>query len=262
MEAYTAAKARLLDFQNSADTAVLGREDPGAWSLVDRVKGRLVTFGLNAPTTRQPGTFLKDRWLRLQDAGSSVEIMPREAIQLRGEHNLLNVLAACAIGFAAGLPIECMQQGVEGFTGVAHRLQFVRNWQGADWYNDSIATAPERSMAGIRAFDEPLVLLAGGRDKKLPWEAFAEMVHHRVDHLVVFGEASEIILNAVGPAHPGQRPYTITVCPQLQQAVEAAAQVAQQGDVVLLSPGGTSFDEFNDFEERGERYIQWVMALS
>jgi UDP-N-acetylmuramoylalanine--D-glutamate ligase len=262
MQAYTSAKARLLDFQTPQGSAVLGSEDPGAWSLAGRVKGKLVTFGIGAPAAGQSGTFLDHGWLRLQDNGGCTDIMPRETIQLRGEHNLLNVLAACAIAFAAGLPVSCMQKGVAGFTGVAHRLQFVRTWRGATWYNDSIATAPERSMAGMRAFDEPLVLLAGGRDKKLPWEAFAEMVHQRVDHLVIFGEAADIIEKAVGPARSGQRPYTIAVYPGLQQAVEAAAAVAQPGDVVLLSPGGTSFDEFNDFEERGERYIQWVMALS
>ncbi|MDD5368700.1 MAG: UDP-N-acetylmuramoyl-L-alanine--D-glutamate ligase [Anaerolineaceae bacterium] len=262
MAEYTAAKTRLLDFQNSEDTVVLGREDPGAWSLVDRVKGRLITFGMHEPTNHLTGTFLKDGWLRIQDQGSSLGLMPRDVIQLRGEHNLLNVLAACAISFAAGLPVRCMQEGVEGFTGVAHRLQFVRTWRGSDWYNDSIATAPERSIAGMRAFDEPLVLLAGGRDKKLPWEAFADVVHRRVDHLIVFGEASDIILKAVGPVHSGKRPYTIAVCKSLQAAVETAAAVVEPGDVVLLSPGGTSFDEFNDFEERGERYIQWVMALS
>jgi UDP-N-acetylmuramoylalanine--D-glutamate ligase len=116
-------------------------------------------------------------------------------------------------------------------------------------------------MAAIRSFTEPIVLLAGGRDKKLPWEQFADLVHQRVDHLVLFGEAADLISKAVGPCHPGQLPATITLCKGLHEAVAAAAEVTQPGDVVLLSPGGTSFDEFADFEQRGERFVQWVKEL-
>jgi UDP-N-acetylmuramoylalanine--D-glutamate ligase len=174
----------------------------------------------------------------------------------------MNVLAACAISLAAGVPAENLQAGVEGFSGVPHRLEFIRTWGGADWYNDSIATAPERAMAAIRSFDEPLVLLAGGRDKKLPWQDFAGLVHQRVDHLVLFGESAGIIQKAVGSRAAGQRPFSITVCEHLKQAVETAAKIVEPGDVVLLAPGGTSFDEFNDFEERGERFVQWVKDLS
>jgi UDP-N-acetylmuramoylalanine--D-glutamate ligase len=117
-------------------------------------------------------------------------------------------------------------------------------------------------MAALCAFEEPLVLLAGGRDKNLPWEAFAELVHQRVDHLIVFGEAGEKILRAIGVTPPGARPITLSHCQGLQQAVQNAAQVAQPGDVVLLSPGGTSFDEFRDFEERGEAFRRWVLELT
>jgi UDP-N-acetylmuramoylalanine--D-glutamate ligase len=186
-------------------------------------------------------------------------VISKEHIALRGEHNLLNVMAACTIAAAAGLPVEAMQTGVEGFMGVPHRLEFVRSWGGAKWYNDSIATAPERAMAAIRSFDEPVVLLAGGRDKDLPWEDFAALVRQRVDHLIIFGEAARIILRAL--ALDGSEKFTVTRCEHLKDAVQAAAQVVQAGDVVLLSPGGTSFDEFKDFEERGACFVQWVKEL-
>jgi UDP-N-acetylmuramoylalanine--D-glutamate ligase len=262
MEAYTAAKARILDYQTATDVAVLNREDLGSWNLAERVQGKLVSFGLQRPASGQTGTYVEKGQIYLQQGQSSAALLPREAIRLRGEHNLLNALAACAIATAAGLPQVSCYVGVAGFAGVPHRLEYVRTWKGADWYNDSIATAPERSMAAIRSFSEPLVLLAGGRDKKLPWDTFADLVHQRVDHLVIFGEAREKILQAVGPAQSGSRPFSITVCENLSQAVAAAANVVEPGDVVLLSPGGTSFDEFNDFEERGERFVQWVKDLS
>ena len=123
--------------------------------------------------------------------------MPVKYIQLRGEHNLLNVMAACTLAVAAGLGKKAIQDGVSVFTGAPHRLEFVRHWGDADWYNDLIATAPERSMAAIRSFEEPIVLLAGGRDKDLPWQPFAQLVSHRVRCLILFGEAAPIIQKAL-----------------------------------------------------------------
>jgi UDP-N-acetylmuramoylalanine--D-glutamate ligase len=172
------------------------------------------------------------------------------------------VLAACAIAFAAGLPAEAMRAGVQGFQGAPHRLEFVRELQGARWYNDSIATAPERTIAAIRSFEAPMVLLLGGRDKKLPWNDLANLVHQRVDHVVLFGEAAEKISAALAPLVSGQRPFSVQRSQGLHEAVLAAAGVARPGDVVLLAPGGTSFDEFRDFEERGELFKRWVHELS
>ena len=262
LEAYTAAKARILDFQDEAGMAVLAHEDPGAWSLTDHVRGRLVTFGFERSRSGLQGTYLKDTDLVLFDGEQIRTIMPVKQILLRGRHNLLNVLAACAIAHAMGLPTEAMAAGVEGFTGVPHRLEFVRELNGVKWYNDSIATAPERTIAALGSFREPVVLLLGGRDKDLPWEKLASLVHQQVDHVILFGEAAGKVRGALGPLHNGSRPYTLEICSGLQEAVQAAHRVAEAGDVVLLSPGGTSFDEFNDFEERGERYRLWVKQLT
>ncbi|MDD1749549.1 MAG: UDP-N-acetylmuramoyl-L-alanine--D-glutamate ligase [Methanothrix sp.] len=270
MQAYSAAKARILEFQLSGDAAILGRDDPGAWALAAKVRGQLYSFGFSELPKGKPGIFLQGEklYLRLPD-GLEEPVMGKEAIELRGEHNVLNVMAACAIAAAAGLPIHAMQKSVAGFRGVTHRLEFVRSWGGADWYNDSIATAPERSMAAIRSFQEPLVLLAGGRDKNLPWDDFADLVRQRVDHLIVFGEAADKILTAMDLSGKtatnntsSNNMPTVRRCSNLQEAVQVAAQTIRPGDVVLLSPGGTSFDEFKDFEERGKCFAQWVKELA
>jgi UDP-N-acetylmuramoylalanine--D-glutamate ligase len=265
MQAYTAAKARILQYQSHGDSAVLGRDDPGAWSLAHLARGRLSSFGFSELADDQAGVYVFGEaiYLRQSPQAEGMPVIHAQEIALRGAHNLLNVMAACAIASAAGLPVEAMRLGVIGFAGVPHRLEFVRSWGGADWYNDSIATAPERAMAAIRSFDEPLVLLAGGRDKNLPWEDFAALVRRRVDHLVVFGEAAEIILRALqyDPANQEQTLQSVIRCTGLQEAVQAAASLVQPGDVVLLSPGGTSFDEFKDFEERGLCFAQWVKNL-
>jgi UDP-N-acetylmuramoylalanine--D-glutamate ligase len=160
-----------------------------------------------------------------------------------------------------------MQEIVTTFAGVEHRLERVRDLAGVVWYDDSIATAPERSVAALRSFEEPLILLAGGRDKDLPWEPFAHEVVTRVRLLVTFGEAGGMIARRVraarrdGPEGPPARLETIVETDSLEEAVVQAHRLAQSGDVVLLSPGGTSFDAFRDFAERGERFKELVRAL-
>lgn len=259
MAAYTAAKVRILENQTGDDIAILGQDDPGAWNQVDKVRGNLITFGFDDPGVGEIGAFTQEGSVYLRDGEQIRLLVEKEAITLRGKHNLLNVVAACAIAKGAFLPENCMQKGVEGFMGVAHRLEFVRTVRGAAWYNDSIATAPERTIAAIRSFSEPLILLAGGRDKDLPWQEFARLVKDRVRHLIIFGEASEKIMQNM--ANTKESRVIITRCRGLQEAVNSAASFAQPGDVVLLSPGGTSFDEFRDFEERGECFRRWVMQL-
>lgn len=261
MEAYTAAKARILDFQSAQDTAVLGRDDPGAWNLRRRVRGRLLSFGLEQPEEQFDGTYLKDGLLHLRQGRAYVPLMKQSQIRLRGMHNVLNVLAAFAVGHAIGLPLDAMLAAAQDFHGVPHRLELVREYRGVRWYNDSIATAPERTIAAIHSFDEPLVLLLGGRDKDLPWDDLAKLVARRVDHVILFGEAAGKIQAALDRV-PGHKTCTLERCNRLQEAVQAAARISKSGDVVLLSPGGTSFDEFRDFEERGERFRQWVWELS
>ena len=186
-------------------------------------------------------------------------ILSRDEIHLPGEHNLLNIMAACTIASALNIPIESIRSGLKQVRSIPHRLEFIRWWGGAQWYNDSIATTPERAMAAIHSFDEPIVLLAGGRDKKLPWYDFADLVHKRVSHLILFGEAKEKITKALDMSVNGE--FITTSCLDLQEAVQVAAKIIRPGDVVLLSPGGTSFDEFRDFEERGECFAKMVKDL-
>jgi UDP-N-acetylmuramoylalanine--D-glutamate ligase len=262
MDAYTAAKARILDFQSKEDTAVLGRDDKGAWSLRNKVKGKLFTFSLHELEQDLNGAYYQDSLLNLRDGNAYLPLMLREKLSVRGDHNVLNVLAAFSIGHAAGFPLDAMLGAAEEFHGVPHRLELVRELHGVRWYNDSMATAPERSMAAIRSFEEPIVLLLGGRDKDLPWADLMQLAGERVDHVVLFGEAAEKIEKTVEALGPGSQRFTLARADGLQDAVRKAAEVAEAGDVVLLSPGGTSFDEFKDFAERGERFRTWVRELS
>ena len=261
MQAYIQAKSQILCHQSASDSAILNCEDKNTMGLIELVKGRLITFGLTKSIDGFTGALLRGENLVIQCPKNQIEIMPCSEIQLKGEHNLVNALAASAIGFAAEFPVQAIRDGIRQVKGIPHRLEFVREWRGTFWYNDSIATAPERTMAAIRSFDQPLILLLGGRDKKLPWDDLVNLIHQRVKNVVLFGESAELISRALGKVRSGQFPLNIGRCDTLEGAVKNAAEYAEQGDVVVLSPGCTSFDEFRDFEERGQRFIESVKAL-
>jgi UDP-N-acetylmuramoylalanine--D-glutamate ligase len=180
-------------------------------------------------------------------------------VPLRGRHNLANVLAAAAVAHAAGIEREAMRAAIRAFQGVPHRLETVAERDGVKFVNDSIATAPERSIAALQAYDEPLVLIAGGRDKHLPMQQWAELIVHRVRHVVLIGEMSDLVAEAIRAADPT---YTaVSRATSMDDAVAQAARVARGGDVVLLSPGGTSYDMYRDFEERGRDFARAVAEL-
>jgi UDP-N-acetylmuramoylalanine--D-glutamate ligase len=248
--------------QTAEDSAVLGYDDANARALALETPARLVFFSSGAEV--EAGAFKTNGELTLRMAGVDREICKASEVELLGDHNLSNVLAASALAGLVGVPLEAIRNVATTFTGVEHRLELVRHANGARWYNDSIATAPERSLAAMRSFEEPIVLLAGGRDKDLPWDAFAEEVLRRVRRLITFGEAGPMIAMIVEEARePGEetRLGEVTCVGTLEEAVEEAARATRSGDVVLLSPGGTSFDAFRDFAERGDRFKDLVRAL-
>jgi UDP-N-acetylmuramoylalanine--D-glutamate ligase len=269
MEAYVAAKRNIVAHQRLEDFALLSYNEPNARSLALETAAHLLWFSAGAEVDE--GAFTTNGELTLRLDGVDRAICQSAEVRLRGRHNLLNVLAASVLAGVAGVPVEAMCQVAMAFTGVEHRLELVREWDGVSWYDDSIATAPERSLAALRSFEEPIVLLAGGRDKDLPWDEFAGETVERVRQLITFGEAGLMIARIVderlgqeqGESATPHQPVLeeITAVETLEQAVEVAARVSRPGDVVLLSPGGTSFDAFRDFVERGERFKELVRLL-
>ena len=276
MSQYAACKANILRWQQAGAAAVLGADDAvtGAWlrsAAVNIAAGagqpavsfpigtRLVGFGLDDAVG--DGCWLHGETLMLRLDGVEKPIVASDAVTLRGRHNLLNIAGAAAISALAGASVDAMAQVARTFAGVPHRLELVRELDGVCWYNDSIATAPERAAAALRSFSEPIVLLAGGRDKKLPWDEFARLAHQRVRVLVTFGEAAELIERAVAANAPADARMIVIHADDLPSAVEAAVSAAQSGDVVLLSPGGTSYDAYRDFEARGEHFRSLVADL-
>ncbi len=261
MEAYAQAKAHILLYQKAHDVAVLGRDDVISQALEQIAPGDVIWF--SAREMVGDGAFLAgERLIVAGDASPDGEphvVCERSEIQLRGDHNVLNVLAACAITGAAGVEPAAMAAAIREFRGVGHRLETVRVVNDVTYVNDSIATAPERVFAALKSYDQPLVLLLGGRDKKLPWETMLALALTKTRQIIAFGEFGEGIVKLVKQLCGSEDP--VTCVKTLDEAVAAAVAVAQPGDVVLLSPGGTSYDAYKDFEARGEHFRKLVQAL-
>ncbi len=272
-ENYAAAKANILRYQSGTDVAVLGWDDAGSKSFEPLAAGEILAF--SRYDLVPDGAFMLGS--RLLVAGSaSYDMSPhvvceREEIPLRGDHNILNVLAACAITGSMGLAIDrpgvmpaVMREAIRNFQPVEHRLETVRDIAGVTWVNDSIATAPERLMAALSSYEEPLVLLIGGADKDLPWEAAVQFALRKARHIIVFGkDGSKQVAGKVMKLLEMMRvdDDQVSRVETLEEAVARAAEVAQAGDIVLLSPGGTSYDAYADFAERGEHFRQLVSEL-
>jgi UDP-N-acetylmuramoylalanine--D-glutamate ligase len=279
MAAYVAAKANILAHQHPADVAVLNLDNPvtreiGQHRRAAAGMGNTLWFSMEQEV--QAGAFLRGDELILRRGDAEEAICRTGDLQLLGEHNVANALAACALAGAAGAPVEAMRDAATRFGGVEHRLELIRERNGVRWYNDSIATTPERTVAALRSFCAPIVLLAGGRDKHLPWDEMAALTWQQVHHLILFGEAAGLIEAAMETARPTQnltamrgRSAATSTGPEteihhagtLEGAVELAARLAAPGEVVLLSPGGTSFDAYRDFTARGEHFRQLVNEL-
>jgi len=267
MAVYTAAKQRILDYQAADDLALLSMDDPASRNLAAAVRGKLAYFTAQekgGAIGTQTGAFLKDEQVMVRLDRQEYRICATDEIQLLGKHNILNLLAACVLAGVVGTPAEAIREIAITFKGVEHRLQLIRTVNGVGYYDDSIATAPERTVAALMSFEVPIVLLAGGRDKALPWDEMAKVTVERARHVVAFGEAADLVERVIYNAQmvgAQERLEGITRVETLEEAVSVAAHIARPGDVVLLSPGGTSFDAFRDFAERGDRFQAYVWAL-
>ncbi len=251
-EEYREAKARIFANQSADDIAILNRDDAEAWAMRERVQAQVVAFSIAAE--EGCGAEVREGWLRVRGA----PVCPVEAVQLRGRHNLSNVLAALAAAGAAGADLGCAADTVSRFAPLEHRLEPVAEVGGVLFVNDSQATTPEAAVAAIESFDGHVVLIAGGRPKVDDFSGLAEAAARRGVSLVVIGEAGPAIARAAEAAGVPE----IAAADSLPEAVETARRRARSGDVILLSPACASFDMFEDMAERGRIFKETVLALS
>ncbi|HEX2501971.1 MAG TPA: UDP-N-acetylmuramoyl-L-alanine--D-glutamate ligase [Methylomirabilota bacterium] len=253
LAAYADAKARIFRAQGPEDWAVLNADDPGAAQLASHVRARLLWFSRRQPVTE--GAWIREGWVTLRLGAGDRGVCPVDEIFLRGAHNLENVLAATACAGALGVPPERLRTAIRAFRAVPHRLEWIRDRGGVAFYNDSKGTNVDATLKALAAFDEPIVLIAGGRDKGQRFDALAAAARGRVKAAVVIGEGRVTL----GPA---LRAVTrVEEAASMGEAVRRAAALAAAGDVVLLSPACASFDLFRDYEHRGAVFTEEVRAL-
>lgn len=261
MQEYIDAKRNILLWQVPPCRAVLGFENEISRGMQKDCKGEQVWFTRLHDTDK--GAFLResDDTLCYAENGVVTPILPRAEVKLRGLHNVENLLAAIAAVWGR-VPVEAMRQVGSTFTGVEHRIEPVRTLDGVTYYNDSIASSPTRTIAGLRSFNQKIILIAGGYDKKIPYEPLAPEILPHVKTLVLMGATGPRIEAAVrGCAGFDESALTILHADSMQHAVELARGAAQPGDVVSLSPASASFDLYPNFEVRGRDYKNIVNNL-
>jgi UDP-N-acetylmuramoylalanine--D-glutamate ligase len=251
--AYAEAKARLFANQRGEDWAVVNADDPGAAALASRARGRLLWFSRTRPVDE--GSHVAGGWVTLRLGGRDTPVCPVGEITLRGDHNLENVLAATVAAAWAGVAPERLRAAIRAFRAVSHRLEWVRELGGVAFYNDSKGTNVDATLKALAAFREPIVLIAGGRDKGQDFAPLAAAAAGRVKAAVVIGEGRA----TVGPALA--RVTAVHEADSMGGAVKRARELAAAGDVVLLSPACASFDMFRDYEHRGDVFREEVLKL-
>ncbi|MBI2865042.1 MAG: UDP-N-acetylmuramoyl-L-alanine--D-glutamate ligase [Chloroflexi bacterium] len=262
MEHYLEAKKNIVRFQKPSDFAVLNYDNSHCRAIAAQCAGEVLFFSSRDSIER--GSYIRDGQIAIREDGREQSVCEVSQVKLRGWHNVENVLTACAIGLACGVSALAMATVAASFRGVPHRLELAGEIGGVQYVNDSIATSPDRTIAALDSFDEPIVLLAGGRDKHLSLEELAEKIQRKCRSVILFGEAAPLLGEAIG-RRPGQRgagDLTVVRAGTMANALQIASEMAVAGDVVLLSPACTSYDAFIDFEERGREFRRLVGELA
>ncbi len=259
MEEYTNAKINLIAHQNAFTKTVLNLDNDVTASLQDTVRGDLRLFSRQNEIYN--GAFYKDGMIYHSDHGKVSPIVKGEDIKIPGIHNVENYMAAIS-AVIDEVPVENIVEIAKTFGGVEHRIEYIRTVNGAKYYNDSIATSPSRTIAGLKAFGKKIIIIAGGSDKNIPYEPLGPYINDYVKTLILIGTTAKKIEKATIEAE-NYNPDDITIVHKnsLEEAVEYAHSVAQDGDVVSLNPASASFDMFPNYETRGEIFKELVNKL-
>lgn len=258
MSEYVAAKENIFIHQNDDEKAVFNRDNAITHGFAETAPGRVMEFSRREELER--GVYLKDGAIWVANEVRARPVLPLKDILLPGGHNVENYMAAIAA--VDGLvPDKCVRAVAARFQGVEHRIELVRELDGVKYYNDSIGTSPSRTVACLESFPEPVILIAGGYDKGIPFHALALEIRERVKTLVLTGDTARAIRQAVEEAEGGRGCPEIIQTEDLAGAVEAARRAAGPGDVVVLSPACAAFDRFKNFMERGRAFKELVRSL-
>ena len=259
-EEYKDAKKSIFKQQSSEGIVVLNKDNEITAKFADEVNGRVIFFSSYDGLKDGYVYDRNDGFIKKCVSGECIKIISKDDIKLRGIHNYENICAALAATETL-VKKEDQIEAVKNFKGVEHRLEFVRELDGVKYYNDSIGTSPASTIAGLNAFDENIILLAGGSDKGLDYKEIGEVIAKKVGTLILTGPTADKIENATKNALKDDKNIEIIHTENLKESVKIAKVKAKKGDIVLLSPASASFDAFKNFEERGKYYKTLVNDL-
>jgi UDP-N-acetylmuramoylalanine--D-glutamate ligase len=262
MEEYIEAKRNIFKYQTEKDRVILNHDNDITRELSSEAKG-CVTFFSRAGSTDE-GALLQGNMLVYTKNGVRTEIVRADEIVIPGVHNVENYLAAIAAVIDYVKP-ETIKKVAVAFKGVEHRIELVRELGGVKFYNDSIASSPTRTIAGLNSFKQRVILIAGGYDKKIPYDVMGETLTEKVKCLVLIGQTGHKIEKALKDEveRTGKgKDIPVIRCDTLENAVKSAFSYAVEGDIITLSPASASFDMFKNFEERGNKFKEIVHGLN
>jgi UDP-N-acetylmuramoylalanine--D-glutamate ligase len=249
---YYEAKKKLIISQRENDIAILNRDDPLVWALKEEGKFQVYSFSRNGKVS--PGCFLNGDWIVLSNKEEE-KLIRTSVIPLLGIHNQENIMASALVGHILGIPPSAIKEPIKSFRGLEHRLEKVTSIRGVDFYNDSKATNIDAASKSMQSFDRSIILILGGRDKGGDFKKLRKPVKKSVKRIILLGEAKEKIKTALEGIVP------MEAVPSIEEAVRLGYSQAKPSDVVLLAPACTSFDMFQNFEERGEVFKREVLSL-
>lgn len=256
---YIDSKANIFKAQTENGVLVINYDNDITKNFAKQANGKVVYFSRKEKLPN--GVIYDEDIVKICDNDLRRHVINKKDVKIRGLHNIENICAAVAATKELVSPEE-QKQAIMEFTGVEHRLEFVREIDGVKWYNDSIASSPNRTIAGLNSYNERIILIAGGRDKHLDYDPIAKPIIENVDTLIVMGETAEKIKNAVTRELERQnRTLNIIRVANVEEAVKTAKEIAKPNEVVLFSPASTSFDMFKNFEERGKKFKEEVNKL-
>lgn len=255
VEEYAALKARIFENQGPDDYAIINAENPVTASFADALRGRVLRFARLSEVDE--GAFVRGSELVVRLNGRETVVCDKSDIPLRGEHNVENVLAASCAALAFGVKPESIRKAVREFRPVEHRLEPVETIDGVLYINNSMCTNVDAAVRSVEAVERPQIVIAGGKDKGSDYGPLAEAYKRKAKHLILIGADAELIHNAA--RRVGYE--SVTRAGSMREAVEAARELAQPGDAVVLSPACASFDMFSSFEERGNVFKAAVKDL-
>lgn len=252
---YTNIKSKIISSQTEDDTCILNYDDSRLRKLEDNLKCKIIYF--SSSSELESGIYLNNNNIIYRSKNNKEIICSIYDLKIFGKHNYENVMAAVGISIAANVPLDHIRNGIKGFKGVEHRIEYVNTIKGVKYYNDSKGTNPDASMRAIESMQSPTLLIAGGYDKDSNYDEWIQSFGNKVKALVLLGQTKDKIAKAARDNGFNN----IVKVDTLEDAVTTSANMAEDGDSVLLSPACASWGMFSDYEERGDLFKEYVNKL-